>query len=180
MTIIGNTRNSLAAAAAFIFVLFATSTGAAPLACNGPGMHLADDLKTLKPQLRLTEAQSALWQKAEDAANAARQEFKSRRAQQAAAKDLPSPGDDPRAFAARMDREMAAGMETMKAVREQWFLLHDALDSSQKAKAREFMHARMEEKRAGMQKHMAGKPAHGDCGPGTPPPMSMQPFFPPF
>ena len=136
------------------------------------------DLSAVKPQLALSESQSALWQKAEDAMRRAGEDMQKRRAQHVAARDMKDAEDNPRAFAAQMDQEMNAGIEQMKQVREQWFTVHDALDAQQRIKVHTYMQARMKEARAKFQKEMATNSKDKNCGPRQPPMGMRPPLFP--
>jgi hypothetical protein len=174
-----NMPNKLGIFAISSILLFATiSSEAAPAACEDPGAHMLADLSAVKPQVALSESQSALWQKAEDAMRRVGQNMQKRRAQHIAAKDMMDAEDNPRAFAARMDQEMTTDIEQMKQVREQWFIVHDALDAQQRDKVHMYMQARMKEARDKFQAEMAANLKDKNCGPGHPPMGMMPPPFP--
>jgi hypothetical protein len=139
---------------------FAFAVQAAPPAPAAAQRPMPQD--KLKEILKLTPAQSALLQKAEDGGQAAHKaqmdeqikRMQERRKAMDAVTDKAAP-PDLRKLAQEQDKEMDARMTLHKQVRDGWLNFYDSLDAKQKVEAIKLLHDRM-----AMHSKAGGKSAH--------------------
>ena len=138
---------------------------------GGPGMHghrMMREVERLKTSLKLTPAQTALWDKAQASMKPPsdmREQMKARHERVAAMLD--DPNFDPRKMAAEMDSTDNDRHARMASVRDAWFAVYDSLNPVQRGQAREFLRSHMPH---GMEDHGGWK--HRSDGDGGKPPMA--------